>query len=326
MLSPGDRVEGYRVRDRIGEGGVAGVYEVVHDQLGSVHALKVLEIVSPTAGRRLLQEGRLQASVRHANLVAVHDLVTVDGRPALVLEHVDGPTLEAWLSVHRPSVPRALELFRGVVAGVQAMHDAGLMHLDLKPANVLLARIGDELVPKVTDLGLARVVDETQELELAPGPWDGTPAYMAPEQFKSGLVDERADLFALGCVLYELVTGRRAFEGTDILAIAEAAAAGRYTPPEQLVPDLPPAVGAAIRGCLVPDRAMRVPSCAHLVALLDGRQLPPEPVELTLSETVAPTAPSPSPVRPTRIAAAVGLWSSAVIVGGLVDLWLLWPF
>src|SRR5262245_35627495 len=157
MLSGGQRVDRYVVEGLLGEGGMAEVYRVRHATLGSLHALKILKVQAPTVRARLLAEGRAQAALRHPNLVAVTDVIEVDGAPPLVLDFVDGPWLEAWLVDHRPSPREAEQLFLGIVAGVERAHRAGLVHRDLKPGNVLLER-GDDgvLVPKVTDFGLAK--------------------------------------------------------------------------------------------------------------------------------------------------------------------------
>jgi serine/threonine protein kinase len=140
MLEPGQTHDRYSVEAMIGRGGMAVVYRVRHTSLGSHHALKVLTLGGPGVRERLMQEGRLQAQLRHPNIVAVTDVLEVGGNPALVLELVDGPTLDGWLDANpRPPLDIAEAMFRGVVNAVHAAHARGLVHRDLKPANVLLA-------------------------------------------------------------------------------------------------------------------------------------------------------------------------------------------
>ncbi|MFH1466157.1 MAG: serine/threonine-protein kinase [Pseudomonadota bacterium] len=158
MLEAGRQLGAYRVEELVGHGGMAEVYRVRHEVLGRTCALKVLRLASPTMRTRLLAEGRAQARLRHPNVVSVVDILEVDGAPALVLDFIEGPTLGAWLSEHRPDRATALEVFLGILAGVQEAHAQGFVHRDLKPANILLERHGARLCPKVTDFGIAKVL------------------------------------------------------------------------------------------------------------------------------------------------------------------------
>jgi predicted ATPase len=278
-------LEHYALEDRLGEGGMAEVYRVRHRRLGTLHALKVLRLQHPALEARLLREGRLQGRVRHPNVVAVTDRVRLGDRLGLVMELVQGPTLGAFLTRSHPTLPQRDALARGLLAGVAAAHAAGLVHRDLKPANVLLQPHADRVVPRVSDFGIARLLDGGDEGE-APlthtGLTLGTPAYMAPEQIRDARsVDARADLWSLGCVLYELVTGARAFDGPDHLELLQAVAAGRYTPPEALNPAAPRRWCRAIAAALAVDPADRAPDCATLAAIWGalpavGPRWPPE--------------------------------------------------
>ncbi|MEQ1508282.1 MAG: serine/threonine-protein kinase [Myxococcota bacterium] len=262
----GRRIERYRIESVLGEGASAVVYRAVHVALGSHHAVKVARLGSERARRRLLHEGRAQARVRHPNLVAVTDVVQWDGQPALVLELVDGPSLADWLAERRPKLPEALAVFRGIVLGVQAAHEAGLVHRDLKPANVLLAATELGWVPKVADFGSVHDLgDEDVERDGL-----GTVGYTAPEQRAGAPADERSDLFALGCVLYELATGAPAFSGPDVVEVGRRVASGRYPPPEDCAPALPANVVVAIHRLLAVDPHLRLGSCDELLELLYG--------------------------------------------------------
>ncbi len=286
MLQPGEVVERYRVELTLGEGGAATVYRVRHTTLGTLHALKVLHVQHPTMRARLVDEGRIQARLRHENIVQVSDVIEVRGSPALLMEFVAGGSLADRILRGGLPLDEAESLFRGVVCGVAWAHAQDLAHRDLKPANVLLAPRDpdapgsgpDPWIPKVTDFGIARALGADGPHRTRTGIGMGTPAYMAPEQGgDAASVDARADLFSLGVMLYELVTGQRPFTGPTPVDICLAARSGRFIDPTELRPDLPPRLAAAIRGCLVPDRDARIPSCPALLAVLDGGPLPVAP-------------------------------------------------
>lgn len=275
MLDSGQIVDRYTVESVIGYGGTAVVYLVRHVQLSTAHALKVLSVSSGAIRERMLREGRVQAAMTHANLVGVSDVIDVDGSPGLLMEYIEGPSLEEALKSYRISLEDAETLFHGIVLGVQAAHQHGLVHRDLKPANVLLSASDEGYVPKVTDFGLAKVlVGEGQEVGTTrAGIAMGTPSYMAPEQVRDARqVDQRADVFSLGCLLYELVTGQRAFPGEQALTIYNAVTAGEYLPAEQMVPDLPPRIVRCVDGCLAVDRDERIPDCQTLLEVLAGHK------------------------------------------------------
>ncbi len=259
----------YEVEALLGEGGVAVVYRVRHTQLGSPHALKVLKLVHPHIRRRLLQEGRLQAHLRHPNIVNVTDVVNVGGSPGLVMEFVEGASLATLLADEKLSLRQADHLARGILEGVAAAHRAGLIHRDLKPANVLLALDHrHQLIPKITDFGLAKVLAPTgmSTTATAPGVTFGTPAYMAPEQIRDATnVDHRADIFSLGVLLYELVSGERCFPGDDVVDVLHRVARADHTPVDAHLPHLPPNIVEAIERALELDPDARWPDVDALL-------------------------------------------------------------
>jgi len=202
MLTAGSVIADRFVIEKVlGEGGIARVYRVRHRQLGTVHALKVLTLQREKMSERLLLEGRLQARLRHPNIVAVTDVIAVDNRPALLMEFVGGASMEDWL-VKGPTIflDDGLALLSQILAGVHAAHLQGVLHRDLKPANVLFATSPAGVIAKVSDFGIAKVAMDEQKSGLtATGVPMGTPGYMAPEQFTdSAAADVRADIFALG--------------------------------------------------------------------------------------------------------------------------------
>ena len=260
MLASGDRVaERYVVESLAGRGGMAVVYRVQHAQLGSTHALKLLAMRGKALSRRLEQEGRIQARLRHPNILQVTDLVEHDGQIGLVMEWIETPALDEWLATNGPlPLDAALSLFAGVLSAVIAAHDLGILHRDLKPANIMLARGLGGYVPKVADFGIAKMVlDESPSLTVGGMPM-GSPGYMAPEQIRSAKdVDVRADVFSLGGVLYCMLAGSPPFDGDEPMDLMEATLAGNFRSLADAVPGTPAHVVAAVAKALAPEPADR---------------------------------------------------------------------
>lgn len=329
MLSPGQTVDRWVVDSVLGEGAMATVYLVRHLSLGTLAALKVLAIHHRTVEQRFLAEGRAQAGLRHPNVVGVLDVLTVDDTPALLLEYVAGPTLEQVLERGRPTLEEAERIFRGVVAGVSAAHAAGLVHRDLKPGNILM----DGTRPRIADFGLAKPVGEDRGLTRT-GAMMGTPAYVAPEQVRDAKsVDERADLFSLGCILYHLCTGKPPFDGPSAHDILQRVITGDYEPPERRV-HVPDRIVRTIRACLVTDPAGRPADCAAVLRLLDGDGTPdiappmlwdeaPTAARAVSVDTLAPPATVTPVARVTLVppdpswyrAFAAGFFGTLTLVG-----------
>jgi serine/threonine protein kinase len=262
-LPIGRQVDRYIIEGVVGRGGLAVVYRVRHAQLDSVHALKVLQIRSARITRRLHQEGRIQAALRHANLVPVTDMIDVDGVPGLVMDFVSGPTLQQLLAGGRPPPPDEVDrLAEGILAGVIKAHAHGVIHRDLKPGNILLEPTEDGYVPRVVDFGFLKVIRaEDEDHSLTRGGKLGTPRFMAPEQANDAKsVDARADVYSLGAILYELVTARPAFDALGEIDVAIAMRNEDYRDPREHARDLPDRWVEAIRGALKAERKARTPS------------------------------------------------------------------
>ncbi|MEN0061090.1 MAG: serine/threonine-protein kinase [Myxococcota bacterium] len=279
-LPAGTVVDRYTVEGVVGYGGMAVVWKVRHNDLGSLHALKVLQTRSRVVRERLVQEGRLQASMRHPNLVAVTDLVVLDGGdPGLIMELVQGPSLRVFLDQGPLTLEQADVIAAGILAGVAEAHRCDLVHRDLKPANILLEPGTGTFVPKVADFGIAKALanDSLDDaFRTRTGAVMGTPHYMAPEQIlDSSNVGPQADIFALGVVLYELVTHQRPFDGDTSLAVCNAVTAGLYEPPELHAPELPRSMQEAIRAALSVDPEERPASVEALTDLWFADRLPP---------------------------------------------------
>ncbi|MFT4628330.1 MAG: serine/threonine protein kinase, partial [Myxococcota bacterium] len=274
----GARLGPYRIEALVGEGGMAAVYRAVHTDLGSMHAIKVLTVPTTVIRARLLQEGRIQARLDHPNVVRVTGTVEVDGGPALVLDFVDGPDLGRILHGWRPTLDQVDFIARGVLAGAGAAHAIGSIHRDLKPANILLDLSSGEPAIKVADFGIAKLLNEASAGLSRTGAAMGTPAYMSPEQARGADdLDPRSDVFSLGCILYELLTGQRAFDGRNALTVMRSVMSSTPVPAETLAPDAPARMHRAIAAALHKNRVERPADAAALCALWtdDGAAPPP---------------------------------------------------
>lgn len=247
------------------------VYLVRHEQLGTRRALKILHLTRPSIADRLLREGQVQAQLQHPNVVSVLDVLNHRGMPALLMEFVEGPNLQQ----ARRSIPLSLDavdsLARDMLRGVGAAHGRGWVHRDLKPANVLLALSEDGVLAKVTDFGLAKILIGGESGETRSGVTMGTPGYMAPEQLRdSATVDVRADVFSLGCVLYELLAGQPPFEDPDPVEVIRKVCDGIYVGLDQVRPELPTRMTHAVHQALQVDREDRPFDALALLSLWES--------------------------------------------------------
>ena len=297
MAQPGERIGQYELLEPIGTGGSASVWRARHTLLGSDHAVKLLQAPSAEVASRLLREGRVQARLRHPNIVPVTDLVQSEERVALVMEYIAGGTLLERLQRSGAMPPdEALRVFAGMLSGLKVAHQAGVLHRDLKPANVLM----DEGRPRIADFGLARVTEATPDPKLTrEGFAMGTPGYMAPEQWADPThIDERADLFAMGVMLYELLTCRSPFTGQSAAEVLQNTVVGRYEDLRTLNPGLDLRLVQAVDACLRPHREERVASAAALEQLLglaeSGAPVTPPAVSAAPSPDSPIAAPSPT--------------------------------
>ncbi|MCB9742843.1 MAG: serine/threonine protein kinase [Alphaproteobacteria bacterium] len=319
-LLPGEHIGRYAIEQQIGAGGMAVVYKARHVELGSMHAIKVLHLTAPKLQERALQEGRIQASLQHPNVVRVTDVLRLPGgAPALVMEFVDGPSLEDLLQTEPPDLAAVDRIAIGILRGVAAAHRQGLVHRDLKPDNVLLTKGDDGWDPKITDFGLAKVLSDIVESKphaTRSGIMMGTPDYMAPEQVRSAKdVDHRADIFALGALLYRVVTRVPPFQGADMLEVLSAVSTASFTPVRQLAPRAPERIIEAIEGALKVDPVARWPSCQVMLEAWQGQRSRITPYVPTYDPTAAPSLPglaalpqAPDDARARRLAtdASVG--------------------
>ncbi|MEZ4389974.1 MAG: protein kinase [Polyangiales bacterium] len=263
----------YRVEGVLGAGGMGQVFLARHVHLGTKVALKLLRHdEDPLAEERFHREAELMARVRHVNVVSVLDFgMSLDGAPCIAMEYVDGVSLEDHL-MRRSAIAwgEASEALQGILAGLEAMHAAGIMHRDLKPSNVIL--VDDDLEqPKLIDFGIAKPLDPSAirgDLTRA-GILVGTPAYMSPEQLVGARVDQRSDLYAAALIWYEAVTGRLLYDSDDFTELMRRVREPAPVPvaPSSL-PEVPDAVADVVLSALAIDPADRPADAATFSAQL----------------------------------------------------------
>lgn len=270
----GRKLGNYEIVDKLGEGGMGEVWRARDARLNRTVAVKVLpaEFAGDPARRsRFEQEARALAALNHPNIVAIYDLGQSDGQAYLVSELVEGESLRKVVDRGPLAGRKLTDIAVQAAEAVAAAHALGIVHRDLKPENIMLTREGRV---KVLDFGLAKLsappsTSETETMAFSqPGVVLGTVGYMAPEQVRGETVDSRSDIFSLGCVLYELATGRRAFEGKSAADVMSAIL--REDPPDLVAAGtpVPPPLAAIVRRCLEKDPSQRFQSAADLAFAL----------------------------------------------------------
>jgi eukaryotic-like serine/threonine-protein kinase len=294
IYEPGDLVGPYRVTEVIGEGATGVVYRVVNSVTGRLEAMKILSehfSRSREQARRFLQEIQVQAKLEHPNIAQVRTAFCEGNTLVLVMELVEGEPLNSVLGRGPLPLRSAVRVAGQVLDALALAHHNGVVHRDVKPANILVDRLG---TVKLTDFGLAKRFGEPGQTD--PGMAVGTVYYMAPEQVR-GLAetDWRADLYSVGVLLYEMLTGRRPFEGVEQYAVMRAHVEQTHVPVTRLAPRLPKEVDALMDRALAKDPAQRFQSATGFLAAL---QALPE---------AAPTA-------------GRGVWEYATYAAGIVSL------
>ena len=260
----------YRLLEKIGEGGMGAVFKAEDRRLGRIVAIKHVARggdEQETARVRLLREARAASALNHPNIVVVHAIEEVGDDAFLVMEYLEGETLAALIARGRLEPARVIAIGVEIADALACAHAAGLVHRDVKPANVIITRRG---ITKVLDFGVATQVAERSLSSTVESAIVGTAPYMSPEQLRGQAVDDRSDVFALGCVLYEVVTGRRAFPADDFATLVQQITTGDPTPPRELTPGVPPGLEAIILRALAKDPSHRV-TAAEMAAALRAR-------------------------------------------------------
>jgi WD40 repeat protein/serine/threonine protein kinase len=270
------RLGPYRIRRVLGHGGMGVVFHAEDPQLERPVALKAILPVlaaSDAARQRFLREGRAAASIVHDHVVSIYQVGEDRGVPFLAMQLLQGESLEDRLRRDkRLPAAEVLRIGREVALGLAAAHEHGLVHRDIKPANIWLE--GERARVKILDFGLARASAESAQLTRV-GAIVGTPAFMSPEQVNGQGVDERSDLFSLGCVLYLMATGCQPFHAPDVTSTLLAVARGQARPPDEVRPGLPRALSALILQLMAKDATDRPASATALVQTIAAIEADP---------------------------------------------------
>jgi eukaryotic-like serine/threonine-protein kinase len=316
-IPPGNHLGPYEILSAIGAGGMGEVYSARDTNLGRDVAIKVLpDAFARDAERmaRFQREGKVLASLNHPNIAAIYGFEDSSDAHALVMELVEGPTLADRIAAGPIPIDEALRIARQIADALEYAHERGIVHRDLKPANIKISR--DDAV-KILDFGLAKAVEgDASSMDMANSPTLthmatqagvllGTTAYMSPEQAKAKPVDRRADIWAFGCVLYEMLTGKMAFTGETVSD--KLAAVIRAEPDWTLLPtNTPPRVRVLLQRCLQKDPKQRLRDIGEARITLD------EVISGALEpSSVSAAAPAPTPfwrrVLPWAVTLAVAI-------------------
>ncbi len=325
-LPPGTRLGPYEILAPLGAGGMGEVFRAHDTRLGRQVAVKILpDSVSQDSKRvtRFETEARALAALSHPNILAIHDFGQSDGRLYAVTELLDGETLRDRMAGEPVVWRKAAEIAAAIADGLASAHAAGIVHRDLKPENVFITSDGRV---KVLDFGLAKVVEPVSEDAVTltspsggavsvDGEVVGTLSYMAPEQLRGLKVDGRTDIFALGCVLYEMLSGKRPFAGATPADTLSAILRAEPSSLDVAGAEIPPALGLIVSRCLEKRPEDRFDTAHDLALSLRSFS--------TNQQPAGKSAESPRPVRRRRIVAAAAIAAAAVLV--VFAIYLKWP-
>src|SRR5258706_2340184 len=318
-LTPDSMLGPYRIAGVVGEGGMGVVYRAKDTRLGRDVAIKVLTHVATEDQERLVrfeQEARATGILNHPNLLTIYDVGHEGGAPYIVSELLEGETLRDRLG--RGALPprRAIDAALQVAQGLAAAHDKGIIHRDLKPENIFLTRDGRA---KILDFGIAKLTAPTgegafQSAATEPGMVLGTVGYMSPEQVRGEQVDTRSDIFAFGAILYEMLSGTRAFKRDSSIETLSAILKEEPEDLSEKLPNVPPALERLVRRCLEKQRDLRFQSARDLAfnlemmssvsspGTLGGSVTTPSQAHTPTASMRAPHAGSPTAQMPARTA------------------------
>ena len=341
-LSAGTRLGHYDVIALLGEGGMGQVWQATDTQLNREVALKILPdafAADPDRLARFTREAQILASLNHSNIAQIYGIEEAEGTRALVLELVEGPTLADRISKGPIPLDEALPITKQIAEALEAAHEAGVIHRDLKPANI---KVREDGTVKVLDFGLAKALKPDPASAAAAnsptisliaaatqmGTVIGTAAYMAPEQAKGNQVDRRADIWAFGCVLFEILTARRVFDARDVSEVL--ASVILKDPDLTSVPtDVPSSVRTLLRRCLVTEPKDRLRDIGEArLALRDADTVSSKRETAATAATEASQAPSTRLIPAvlasgiiTAVITGLAVWTMTrpdVVPGGLV--------
>ena len=264
----------YRIVARLGAGGMGEVFRAHDTRLDRDVALKTLPlglVGDRSYMSRLRREAMILASLNHSNVATLYGIEETAGFFALVMEVVDGETLREHMAARRLTIVESVAIARQIADALEAAHRKGIIHRDLKPGNVMITRSGHV---KVLDFGLAKRCDAAGNPDATrTGAILGTAGYLSPEQAEGARADARSDIFAFGAVLYEMLTGRRAFGADSPARTVSAVLRDDPEPIEQVAPQVPPQLARIVRRCLVKDPQQRYQNMTDVrIALEDWKQ------------------------------------------------------
>jgi len=315
-LEPGSRLGPFEVRELLGVGGMGRVYLARDPKLARNVAIKALSGAlanEPSSLRRFEREARVLATLSHPNIASIHDLEVLDGSPYLILEYVEGDTLDEMLQRQIPRTDQVIEIALQILAALEEAHSKGIVHRDLKPSNVKIDSTGRV---KVLDFGLARRMEAGGAGERGSGSVTGsglvlgTAPYMSPEQARGDEVDARTDIWSFGCLLFELVTGRRAFQGRTVSDLL-ASVLRDPVDLEALPPRTPEELRRVLRRCLQKDPRRRYQHVGDIRVELAELRERSEPVSASrrpVSDRIRTTGSLPWAIAVAALAALVAVW------------------
>jgi len=304
-IGTGTKLGPYEVQDFIGQGAMGVVYRAYHAELERIGAVKVMQAITPDADTvaRFRHEAQAIAKMRHPNIVDVYDFGEFQGTPYMIVEYVPGGSLAAKMNHGTLDQDGAIRYLRGIAAGLDYAHEHGVVHRDVKPANVLLT--ADD-APVLADFGLAKLL-QGSSLKSMTGVTTGTPAYMAPEQVTGGKVGPASDRYSLATIAYEMLTGVIPFDGEALMELLYAQVHREPPAPSSRNPSLGPQVDEVIKRGLAKDPATRWESSSAFVdalaAALHSPATPPPLVAKTM--VMAPALASTVPIASAAVAERV---------------------
>jgi eukaryotic-like serine/threonine-protein kinase len=307
----------FKIEVLLGAGGMGAVYRAFDTALDRSVAVKVLPshlIGDESRLRRFVQEAKSASSLNHPNIITIHDVGQEDGQHFIAMELVDGETLRDRMT-RRVEVKKIADIGAQIAEGLAVAHAAGIIHRDLKPENVMVSTSG---FVKILDFGLAKLRDreatldgETLVKNTTPNAVLGTPSYMSPEQASGGAVDQRSDIFAVGCMLYEMVTAQRPFAGKSVVDTLHKIINEEPRPLRELAPNAPPELQRIVRKCLAKEPDARYQSAKDLA--IDLREFRRDVESDTWSGGVQPAGRlKPAAPRWWAIATAIAIAAVAV--------------
>ncbi len=329
-MQPGDEIRDYVLESRIGSGGVGEVWRARHRHIAKLVAIKIIyRNLSQDAKlhERVIREAAAMATLEHRYIVQLYEFFFLNDQPYLVMDYIDGGSLQDRIDdIHRLPIKQVLSVSRDVLSALNFAHTKGIVHRDVKPANILLGRGGHAFI---TDFGTALLLGKNRTTQY--GKTIGTPEYMSPEQIKGGQnqLDHRTDVYSYGCVLYEMFTGCPPYGARDEDELNDFTIMARHLndtpiPVKKLNPAVDENTTAVVQQALQKDPNLRPGGCAELADLLGvAEETPDRPEEPPPSPI---SQPSPPPIRPTqppspRWAPKV-VWSLLLLVcAGLVIFW-----